>query len=483
MRPTVFSLFAFTAFTRAYVIPFKRSTPVDVHLRQTADAPKLVVAHHMVGNTFPYTLQDWTDDITLAHAASIDGFALNLGPEEFQTTQAANAFQAAQQFGPDFKLFLSLDMSVLPCGTVEGGASLRALVQKFATQPNALQVEGRAFVSTFAGESCTFGQASVPEGWRSQFTQHPDLQGKIHFVPAFFMDPATFKDFTGVMDGDFNFNAGWPVQLTTDFAKALPEIAGDLAASEATDALGRFIGSIDTDNQHIAALEPLGGASTTYMSAVSPWFFTHFGVDTFNKNFMFLADQHLYPKRWEALVAARDQIDIVEIATWNDYGESHYIGPIKGALPPTSDVWVNGFPHEAWLDLTRYYATAFKTGQFPAVEKDQIFMWSRPHSTNAQAADPVGPPKNFELTTDAVWAVVLATAPATVTLSTSDATTQTFDVIPGVNKLSIPIAPGNSMSGTIQRDGQTVVELKPEFTFQANPTTFNFNVFVASASA
>jgi hypothetical protein len=53
MRLTVFSLFAFTAFTRAYVIPFKRSTPsVDVHLRQTADAPKLVVAHHMVCKPF-----------------------------------------------------------------------------------------------------------------------------------------------------------------------------------------------------------------------------------------------------------------------------------------------------------------------------------------------------------------------------------------------------------------------------------------------
>jgi hypothetical protein len=50
-----------------------------------------------------------------------------------------------------------------------------------------------------------------------------------------------------------------------------------------------------------------------------------------------------------------------------------------------------------WLGLTQYYATAFKTGQLPTIEKDQIVMWSRPHSTSAKAPDPVPPPSNFQL--------------------------------------------------------------------------------------
>jgi hypothetical protein len=29
----------------------------------------------------------------------------------------------------------------------------------------------------------------------------------------------------------------------------------------------------------------------------------------------------MYPKRWETLVAARDTVDIVEIATWNGRSE------------------------------------------------------------------------------------------------------------------------------------------------------------------
>lgn len=128
---------------------------------------------------------------------------------------------------------------------------------------------------------------------------------------------------------------------------------------------------------------------------------------------MFLSDQHLYSKRWESIIASRDQFDIVQILTWNDYGESHYVGPIKGAQP-NSQAWVDGMEHTGnylvclalfpladlqigWLELTAYYAAAFKTGEFPNIEKDKIFMWSRTHPTLATAPDPVGQPANFEL--------------------------------------------------------------------------------------
>lgn len=93
------TVLAFLALSRAAVIPLRR---------QDAN-PKLVVAHFMVGNTFPYvracgclcssfkshshsyTLQDWTDDINLATASGLDGFALNVGPDDFQATQTSNA--------------------------------------------------------------------------------------------------------------------------------------------------------------------------------------------------------------------------------------------------------------------------------------------------------------------------------------------------------------------------------------------------------
>ncbi len=48
---------------------------------------------------------------------------------------------------------------------------------------------------------------------------------------------------------------------------------------------------------------------------------------------------------------------------------------------------MGGFPHDAWLDLNEYFAHAFKTGAYPPIERDRIFMWSRPHLKDAEATD------------------------------------------------------------------------------------------------
>jgi glucan endo-1,3-alpha-glucosidase len=78
----------------------------------------------------------------------------------------------------------------------------------------------------------------------------------------------------------------------------------------------------------------------------------------------------------------------------------------------------------------------------------------------------------------------MTTAPSSVTLTTSPTSSKTFDVPAGLSRLALPIFPGGTMKGTIERDGQTIVELNPtNFTFQANPPSYNFNAFVASATA
>jgi hypothetical protein len=55
---------------------------------------KLVVAHMMVGNTFPYTQSSWEKDIALAQASGIDGFALNLGTDGWQADRVSDAYVA-----------------------------------------------------------------------------------------------------------------------------------------------------------------------------------------------------------------------------------------------------------------------------------------------------------------------------------------------------------------------------------------------------
>lgn len=45
------------------------------------------------------------------------------------------------------------------------------------------------------------------------------------------------------------------------------------------------------------------------------------------------------------LIQHRSSVNFAQVVTWNDYGESHYIGPIEGAQP-NSQAWVNGFDHQ-----------------------------------------------------------------------------------------------------------------------------------------
>jgi hypothetical protein len=83
--------------------------------------------------------------------------------------------------------------------------------------------------------------------------------------------------------------------------------------------------------------------------------------------------------------------DLVE-----DYGESHYLAPVRGAQP-NSQAWVDGFPHAPWLALNAYFARAFKEGHMPPIEQDKIFLWARPHPKEATAPDPVPRPRDWEL--------------------------------------------------------------------------------------
>ncbi|KAL5638379.1 hypothetical protein ACGC1H_005156 [Rhizoctonia solani] len=501
------------------------SLPLPYKALQTS-GEKFVVAHHMVGNTFPYTPNDWMSDVKLAHANGIDAFALNVGTDSWQKDRVRDAFDAARDSGTGFKMFMSFDMAVNPCAGPSDAAALREYITTYASHPAQFRYNDKVFASTFAGESCTFGAATTEQGWKEQFTDQLTGENAALFVPSFFMDPTRFKSFSA-MDGAFNWNGAWPTQLsasklseTISFLNSNPANASDapipvpqtltpitgvvsalssalslkirdeperlipIVESKLAAALAGAI-NLDSDSSITANLGTSGdaGAGNVYMACVSPWFYTHYGPDSFNKNWIYRSDDWLYNTRWDQLIRSRDKIDIVQIVSWNDYGESHYIGPIQGAQP-NSNAWVDGFDHQAWLQMTSYYATAFKTGQYPAIEKDQVFLAARPHPAKADASgDSVGKPTDFELTEDALWAVVFATAPAKVTLSADPAKPEEFDVPAGVSKLRIPLVPGQGIAATMVRGGDTVIEMKPDFYFDPNPVTYNYNAATFTGNA
>lgn len=67
------------------------------------------------------------------------------------------------------------------------------------------------------------------------------------------------------------------------------------------------------------------------------------------------------------------------------------------AQQPNSQNWVNGFDHQAYLAVTKYYSAAWKTGSYPAITQNQIFLTARPHSKNAACtSDSVAQPSYAE---------------------------------------------------------------------------------------
>lgn len=76
---------------------------------------KLVYAHFILGNAYPYTPDMWRTDISRAQGAGIDGFMLNLGGDYWQPARVQDAYAAAAEKG--FKMVLSFDMTEFDCGS------------------------------------------------------------------------------------------------------------------------------------------------------------------------------------------------------------------------------------------------------------------------------------------------------------------------------------------------------------------------------
>ncbi|KAF4609956.1 hypothetical protein D9613_010542 [Agrocybe pediades] len=154
------------------------------------DSPLGYYIFLLIGNTFPYTIDDWKRVITLAASKNIDAFALDMGVDSWQPERVSDAYKAA--IGTSFKLFLSFDMGSLPCSTPSDGDLLRQLIQGYSGHSNQLAYNGKMLVSAFGGQFCRFRTEHMDEGWCNVLKTN--MTGvDVHFVPAFFMEPPIFQ--------------------------------------------------------------------------------------------------------------------------------------------------------------------------------------------------------------------------------------------------------------------------------------------------
>lgn len=131
----------------------------------------------------------------MASAQGIDGFALNFGYDSWQADQMQSAYDAASASGTGFKMFFSLDMSVLGCGD---DATIRFYINKFKNHPAQLKdASGNMWITTFDGGSCKSD---------AQWNNVLRTNGVgIKFVPGFFNDLTytKMKEYFPSINGDF----------------------------------------------------------------------------------------------------------------------------------------------------------------------------------------------------------------------------------------------------------------------------------------
>ncbi|KAK4445431.1 glycosyl hydrolase family 71-domain-containing protein, partial [Podospora aff. communis PSN243] len=118
-----------------------------------------------------------------------------------------------------------------------------------------------------------------------------------------------------------------------------------------------------------------------YMMPVSPWFYTN--LPGYNKNWLWRGDD-LWYDRWQQVQFL--QPEWVQIITWNDYGESTYIGPIHEDLlhhtfaenrGRASFDYALDMPHDAWRQhILPFLIDQYKTN-VATVTQEAIIAWYR----------------------------------------------------------------------------------------------------------
>ncbi|EEH33153.2 alpha-1,3-glucanase [Paracoccidioides lutzii Pb01] len=430
---------------------------------------KTVFAHFIVGNAAGMTTVDWKSDIELAKAASIDGFVLNIGPQDSYTYEVLQrAYTVAAEVG-DFALFLSFDYLTGGPWSID---RVIQLINSFQYLPAQFKYNDKPVVTTFEGVNNIYDWISIKEATGC------------YFIPTWTsLGPSGLNRVLDIIDGGSSWDA-WPNGANPKSRKA--------------------------DDAYRKVLGP-----KTYMMPVSAWFYT--SLPQWGKNWLWRGDD-LWFMRWQQVITL--QPEIVQILTWNDYGESSYIGPIhKNGIPDGAAEYVDGKPHDGWRALLPHFIAAYKMNgrtisQYNKQEKanscklvarskilcpvksqqpaDIITFWYRVNPGMAgSAGGTTGNDANHgqqtlsptEVSEDKVFVTVFAQRPSTIFVQIGEWPEIMVQLSSGLQHFNVPYGSfRGQVKITLWRDGKMLVKTTgPEITDSCVNGKVNWNAFVGSS--
>lgn len=433
---------------------------LDKRTNDASSSDKLVFCHFMIGIISDRTsASDYDSDMQLAKDLGIDAFALNVGTDDFTNTQLAYAYESAAN--NDMKVFISFDFNWW--SAADDATKVGETIANYSSYSSQLTVDGKVFASSFSGDGLDVSAVKSAAGM------------DVFFAPNFSPDKSSDTD-VDVVDGALNW-MGWD----SNGDNKAPTPHSNVTVVEGDVHYNTWLGQ------------------KSYIAPVSPWFSTHYGIEvSYSKNFVFPSDL-LWQDRWNQVLEKQPQF--VEIITWNDYGESHYIGPLSSKhYDDGASKWVNDMPHDGFRDVARPYIAAYKAGASSPddfITEDQIVYWYRPHLSTAECDSTdntkggssannasgnyfIGKPNGYQELADSVFVVTMLTADGTLTVTSGD-NTQTFDAKAGVNSFEVDMGTGQQKF-SLTRDSKTVLSgtsLK-EIQEDCICGIYNFNAYVGT---
>jgi glucan endo-1,3-alpha-glucosidase len=294
--------------------------------RQAVTKP--VVAHYMVGD-----IQDAhvRQDIVDAKAFGLDGFAMNYDQFQGWSNRTVDAlFKHADELG-GFKLFFSFDHAA---GYLNGNPnqyadyfksySGRSSYFKFKDPKTGVD---KPLLSTFGGEK-------VPD---SQWADFKNQVGDVLIVPGFSeaVPSTNFFDSRANLNGVFNWNS-WPFD---NDGKVTVSTTQDKLFQSAAHNTGRI-----------------------FMMGMSPAQFKHlYNNDGTSQNWYRRGEDNIEYRIGQVLDL---QPDIIQLQSWNDAGEGHYMGNIWTEalyLQQIKDL-TNGYDHKGYWQALTPFIQAWKRG-------------------------------------------------------------------------------------------------------------------------
>ncbi|MER6196476.1 glycoside hydrolase family 71 protein [Streptomyces sp. NPDC001586] len=349
-------------------------------------------------------------EVRTARAAGIDGFTLDLLSLSGKNWDRSNLLMAAaRSVDPAFKIMLMPDMTSLK---TDDPRELAKAIATLADAPAAHRLpDGRLVVSPFKAE------AKGVAWWTEVIAALKSEHGiRTAFVPLFL---------------DFGAHSG-------EFAP----ISHGFSEWGSRSYVGQESSTRDVQRAH--------GMGKIWMQPVS--------VQDARPN------QGIYDEAGNTATlrstwthAIEDGADWVQLTTWNDYSEGSQFAPSLH----------NGY---AYLDLSSYYLTRFKTGSWPKIVRDTLYLTARTQFANA---DPTGDQsllmslrKGSAPPRDTVEVLSFLSGPAVVR-TTVGSVKGSHEAPAGIHSRLLPLKAGTSSAQTV-RDGKSTA--KVDLPYRADPT-------------